>query len=452
MFLRHDPLMEGGASGAVCIGDFGEAVVVDASKRSSGVRLQRARGTECIQSPEILLVQASTGSLSEPTSPAVPSSPSQVGQPLPSIVASPASATTSTNESDGLLALRYRREYVSCASDVWSLGCLLFELLTGDFLFDISPEEGGWSRLFVLLTQASDELFLPRKLALLKSMPHSGVLEHLLRALLVRDPDDRPSAHQALSLVDAAIAEVTATAASANTTASGPFVPLASPHLVADSPSTTGPDDAAAVANLPDLEKPDSEDQLSRSLVWQPCPGLVVVEQPSMNFTAGNLTLPLAWMDSALALAAHLPWSPAHLNALGITHVLRLQTGPPSQREDNVTLNARCDCNACKCNFANGSVIAEASEKAPLDIDALERAIVFLEQAASSGGCSLVLSEARGSATVVAVALIMQRGASLLDAFLEARAACSGIALTAADTELLFKWGDRHKGQSASIA
>ena len=44
---------------------------------------------------------------------------------------------------------RRRREGAGPPADVWALGCLLYELLTGDFLF-YDPD---WIRFFVRLAQ-----------------------------------------------------------------------------------------------------------------------------------------------------------------------------------------------------------------------------------------------------------------------------------------------------------
>ena len=58
---------------------------------------------------------------------------------------------------------RRRREGAGPPADVWALGCLLYELLTGDFLF-YDPD---WIRFFVRLAQPGQVCLPPSALPLL---------------------------------------------------------------------------------------------------------------------------------------------------------------------------------------------------------------------------------------------------------------------------------------------
>ena len=175
----------------------------------------------------------------------------------------------------------------------------------------------------------------------------------------------------------------------------------------------------------------------SSPFVWQLGSGLLVAEHSRPDVASEGLSLPLGCADSALALSAHAPWSPPHLAALGVTHLLRLATSaasePPAAHPTTV---------CAQCSGACGCAAAEAAEAALLDVAALDRAVAFVEQAVSSGGRALVLSATSGAAAAVAVAVGMQRGASLFDAFLEARAARAGLELSSSDTKLLQKWAN----------
>lgn len=82
---------------------------------------------------------------------------------------------------------------------MWSLGCLLYELLTGRLLF----ERGDWTQFYLRATSASQPLLLSRDL---EAVGHreSSVTKQLLSILnmcLVRDPMRRPSAAQVLQRV-----------------------------------------------------------------------------------------------------------------------------------------------------------------------------------------------------------------------------------------------------------
>ena len=54
VFLRGDPGKEG-QEFSVCIGDYGEACVVPGTHASEVFHSGRARGTECIKAPEMLV-------------------------------------------------------------------------------------------------------------------------------------------------------------------------------------------------------------------------------------------------------------------------------------------------------------------------------------------------------------------------------------------------------------
>ncbi len=133
----------------IAIADFGEARVFE-----SGITCLRNRGTECIKSPEILSI-------------------------------------ANRMKKDGILFDRRRAIDTTYASDIWSLGCLFYEIMTGQYLF--RNVDGNWIDFYyrvsgeggrmdsdILPPYASNELGDPR-------------FVEFVRFLLVRDPDRRPN-------------------------------------------------------------------------------------------------------------------------------------------------------------------------------------------------------------------------------------------------------------------
>lgn len=92
-------------------------------------------------------------------------------------------------------ARRMGQPGVGPEADVWSLGCLLYELVTGDMLF-YDPD---WIRFFIRLTQPGQPLFPEHTIAAANKHPH---LLPLLRYILVRDPRTRPTVAQVRARVE----------------------------------------------------------------------------------------------------------------------------------------------------------------------------------------------------------------------------------------------------------
>jgi len=134
----HEPNFE------VCLGDFGEAMVFSSA---DDAHTTENRGTEYIRAPEMLMAVAR-------------------------------SETKDTYD-------RRRKHGASLPADVWSIGCALFELLTGQFLF----YDGDWGAFFSRVTNAKFELMPQAKRDMVDDDPE---LIDFFNFVFIRDPVRRP--------------------------------------------------------------------------------------------------------------------------------------------------------------------------------------------------------------------------------------------------------------------
>ena len=182
VLLRADPAHDL-SDACVCLADFGEAIVLppqrfDAARNHpTESTLARARGTECVQSPEALLAVDTRADSS-----------TQGGQ------------STANRDTPGVR--------VGLASDVWSLGCLLYELLTTEPLFDASD----FARFFVVLTTSVLPCPPPERLTRFSASANGPALVGLLRFVLIRNPTQRPTAAEVRRRARAVLARLHARA------------------------------------------------------------------------------------------------------------------------------------------------------------------------------------------------------------------------------------------------
>ena len=99
---------------------------------------------------------------------------------------------------------RRKRVGTSRLSDVWSLGCLFYELLTGEMLFDADE----YIQFFVRLTKTQLDLFEEGRL---DKINNNVYLIDFLKYILVRDPRLRPTIDNVLKRFEHVYALLVAT-------------------------------------------------------------------------------------------------------------------------------------------------------------------------------------------------------------------------------------------------
>jgi serine/threonine protein kinase len=124
--------LPGGVPFRCVLADFGEA---RAYRCAAEAFTARNRGTEVFKSPEMLLMHAAPGGRPQPPPPATPGAGAGSSRPSSAAARSPAAggAAASAAAAGGGAAGALSR--AGLASDVWSLGCVAFELLAGGPLF-----------------------------------------------------------------------------------------------------------------------------------------------------------------------------------------------------------------------------------------------------------------------------------------------------------------------------
>jgi len=135
----------------VCVADFGESAIVS-DRETHCTRLSVSRGTENIQSPEMLLLSKKF-------------------------------------KRDAAEFDRRRDSRIDHSSDVWSLGCLFFELITGCFLF----EQEIHLPIFYAVTSSNQSILRDKQRDLIHNHP---LLSEFIEFVLERDKSKRPQLEQ----------------------------------------------------------------------------------------------------------------------------------------------------------------------------------------------------------------------------------------------------------------
>jgi len=129
------------------------------------------------------------------------------------------------------------------ASDVWGAACVLYELLTGEYLF----YDDDWIRFFIRVTGASPEdLIPPERLAPLQQLQGGKHLIDFFKYALVRDALRRPSMHDLAKRWDAVAAAVAKGATDAEAGAAGSQAPRLSNASAGDGAAASQPPGSSA--------------------------------------------------------------------------------------------------------------------------------------------------------------------------------------------------------------
>lgn len=177
---------------SVCLADFGEAKIW---KEESDSFTTHNRGTEFMKSPEMLIAGGASRKAQD----------------------------------------RRKKVGAAAASDIWSLGCMFYELLTGEFLFD---EGTDFFRFYIRVTVPGQELIRSDCKAKLDNQP---ILIEFLQWMLEREPTQRPTIDSILRRFHQVRARIQSSLGRGAAPAAGGDQPLLDQRKIAPLPES-GPD------------------------------------------------------------------------------------------------------------------------------------------------------------------------------------------------------------------